>query len=187
MTTPAPTAPIESDTPNLTSLLDTITRADTGDAQAVEHLRECFHDVPKVVDVVSGLAHNAETAILANVSPGAQELFRQQGSNLRRDLRGDGTGSVLETILIRRVCLDYMASLQADLAKSLAPGESRSLELARFYDQQADRAHRRFLSSVESLARVRKLITPIQINIAKRQVNVAGTVTTGKRVHDERQ
>ena len=57
---------------------------------------------------------------------------------------------------------------------------SRSLELSRYYDQQADRAHRRFLASVESLARVRRLITPLQINIAEQQVNVAGNVTTGK-------
>ena len=83
-------------------------------------------------------------------------------------------------MLIRRIALDYLASLQADRARSLAPGESRSLELSRYYDQQADRAHRRFLASVESLARVRRLITPLQINIAEQQVNVAGNVTTGK-------
>jgi hypothetical protein len=59
------------------------------------------------------------------------------------------------------------------------------MELSRVYGQQADRAHRRFLASVEALARVRKLIVPIQINIAGhggRQVNVAGTVTTGKGI-----
>jgi hypothetical protein len=55
-------------------------------------------------------------------------------------------------------------------------GATRSLELARFYEQQADRAQRQLLASVESLARVRKLNTPIQINIAEQQVNVAGTV-----------
>ena len=80
-------------------------------------------------------------------------------------------------MLIRRIGLDYLASLQADRPRALAPGETRSLELSRFYDQQADRAHRRFLASVESLARVRKLIIPIQINIAEQQVNVAGTLT----------
>jgi len=60
----------------------------------------------------------------------------------------------------------------------------RGLHLTRFYEQKADRVHRRFLASVESLARVRKLITPLQINIAEQQVNVAGNVTTGKGVHD---
>jgi hypothetical protein len=75
---------------------------------------------------------------------------------LLRALRQEGTGSALETMLIRRIVLDYMASLQADFAKALAPGETRSLELSRYYEQQADRAHRRFRASVESLARAGK-------------------------------
>lgn len=39
-------------------------------------------------------------------------------------------------------------------------------------------------ASVEALARVRKLIVPIQINIAEQQVNVAGILTRGKGVRD---
>lgn len=174
------TTPATRDRPNLDVLLEAITKADAGDAEALERLRECFRELPKLADILSTLAYQAETGILANVPAGAQELFRQQASNLRKQLRQEGTGSALETMLIRRICLDYMASMQADRARTLAPGESRSLELSRFYDHQADRAHRRFLASVESLARVRRLITPIaQINIAERQVNVAGNVTTG--------
>lgn len=179
MTTP--TAPAKREEPNLDVLFDAIAQADTGDAKALERLRECFRELPKLADSVSGLAYNAETSILVNVPAGAQELFRQQASNLRRRLREEGTVTALETIVIRRISLDYLASLQAELTRALAPGESRSLELSRFYEQQADRAHRRFLASVESLARVRRLITPIaQINIAEQQVNVAGNVTTGK-------
>ena len=68
---------------------------------------------------------------------------------------------------------------------ALAPGERRPLELAQSYEHQADRAHRRFLASVEALARVRKLITPIQINIAEQQVNVAGSLTAGAGDRDE--
>ncbi len=181
MTTPAkPTAPAKPDRTTLDFLFDAIAKADAGDAQALDVLREEFREVPKVAKTVSDLASNAEFAILVNVPPGAQALFRQQASNLRTDLREEGTGTALERMLIRRISLDYLASLQADLARALAPGESRSLELSRFYEHQADRAHRRFLASVESLARVRKLIIPIQINIAEQQVNVAGNVTTGK-------
>ncbi len=181
MTTPAkPTVPAKLDRSRLDFLFDAIAKADAGDAKALDGLREVFREVPNMAKTVSDLASNAETAILVNVPPGAQELFRQQAANLRSDLREEGTGTALERMLIRRISLDYLASLQAEQQRALAPGERRSLDLARFYDQQADRTHRRFLSSVESLARVRKLITPIQINIAKQQVNVAGNVTTGK-------
>lgn len=171
--------PAKADAPNLDVLFDAISRADAGDARALERLREVLRGMPDVVRNVSDLAYNAEAAILANVPPGAQEVFRRQTRELREDLQEEGTGTALERMLIRRIALDYVASLQADRARALAPGESQSLELSRFYDQQADRAHRRFLASVESLARVRKLITPIQINIAEQQVNVAGSLTTG--------
>jgi len=177
----SPTAPAKRDEVNLDVLLEAIAKADAGDRKALDVVRECFRDLPNIADTVSGLAYTAEASILVNVPPGAQELFRQQVTNLRKQLREEGTGSALETMLIRRICLDYLASMQADRTLALAPGESRSLELSRYYDQQADRAHRRFLASVESLARVRRLITPIaQINIAERQVNVAGNVNTGK-------
>lgn len=161
-------------------LFDVIAKADAGDVKALDTVRDVFRDVPKVANVLSDLAYQAETGILVNVPPGAQALFREQSRQLRKELREEGTGTALESMLVRRIGLDYLASLQADRARTLAPGESRSLELSRFYDQQADRAHRRFLASVESLARVRKLITPIQINIAEQQVNVAGGLTGGK-------
>lgn len=142
-------------------------------------MRKALRDAPNVAKTLSGLAYNAESAILANVPAGAAELFRVQASSLRKDLAREGSGSALERMLIRRISLDYLATLQEERVRGLAPGEQRSLELARFYDQQADRAHRRFLASIDSLARVRKLITPIQINIADQQVNVAGNLMAG--------
>jgi len=177
--TKSTTLPTTTDTQELSILFESIAMADAGDAHALNVLRKALRDAPKVADTLSDLAYNAESAILANVPAGAAELFRVQARTLRKDLAGEGTGSALERMLIRRISLDYLATLQAERARGLAPGEHRSLELARFYDQQADRAHRRFLASVESLARVRKLITPIQINIADQQVNVAGNLMAG--------
>ena len=38
-----------------------------------------------------------------------------------------------------------------------------------------DRAHRRYLSAIRTLAQVRRLLTPaVQINVGENQVNVAG-------------
>lgn len=186
MTTPAKAATVARaarEPFKVDSLFDAIAKADNGDEKAIEVLRKVFREVPNVAEMVSGLAWNAENAMLASVSPGAAELFRQQAANQRDKLREEGTGTVLEDMLIRRISLDCIASLQADRQRTLAPGESRSLELSRFYDHQADRVHRRLLASVESLARVRKLITPIQINIAEQQVNVVGSL---KRERDNR-
>ena len=169
----------KTDGPDLTALFAAITKADAGDAEALGIVRAMLRDAPKVAETLTDLAYNAEAAILANVPAGATELFRSQARSLRMDLMREGTGSALEQMLIRRIGLDYLATLQAERSRAIAPGETRSLELVRLYDQQADRAHRRFLASVESLARVRKLITPIQINIADQQVNVAGNLMAG--------
>ena len=43
-----------------------------------------------------------------------------------------------------------------------------------YYQKSIDRAHRRYLSAIKTLATVRKLALPVlQVNIAKKQVNVA--------------
>lgn len=171
--------PAKADTPDMSILFEAIAKADAGDAEALGIVKTMLRNAPKVAETLTDLAYNAEAAILVNVPAGATELFRSQMRSLRKDLVREGTGSALERMLIRRIGLDYLATLQAERMRAIAPGETRSLELARFYDQQADRAHRRFLASVESLARVRKLITPIQINIADQQVNVAGNLVAG--------
>jgi hypothetical protein len=44
-----------------------------------------------------------------------------------------------------------------------------------YHQRKIDRAHARLLSAVRTLAQVRKLAVPaLQLNIAKKQVNVAG-------------
>lgn len=179
MSTPTKPDKTADKAPDATVLFKTIAKADKGDTKALQRLREIFRDVPTLATALSDVAYQAEISILSGVPPGAQELFREQARDLRISLRDEGTGTALEKILVRRISLDYLASLQADRTRALAPGQTRPLELSRFYDQQADRAHRRFLASVEALARVRKLITPIQINIAGQQVNLAGNVRGG--------
>jgi hypothetical protein len=52
--------------------------------------------------------------------------------------------------------------------------DSLTVRLADFYQRRIDRAHRRFLSAVETLARVRRLAVPLlMVNVARnQQVNV---------------
>ncbi len=55
--------------------------------------------------------------------------------------------------------------------------DSMSIAQADCFQRRIDRTHRRFLSAVETLARVRKMAVPsLMVNIAKtQQVNVGGT------------
>lgn len=56
-----------------------------------------------------------------------------------------------------------------------AANGSMTLGLAQHYQKCIDRAHRRYLSALKALAEVRKLNVTVQLNIARKQVNVAGT------------
>ena len=53
--------------------------------------------------------------------------------------------------------------------------EKLTLAQGEYHQRSRDRAHKRYLSAIKTLALVRKLALPVlQVNIAKRQVNVAG-------------
>ena len=55
-----------------------------------------------------------------------------------------------------------------------------SITQADYFQRRIHRAHQRFLSAVETLARVRKLAGPtLQLNIARNQVNMAGAGQMG--------
>jgi hypothetical protein len=56
-----------------------------------------------------------------------------------------------------------------------ANAREQTLRQAAFQQEKIDRAHKRYLSALKTLAAVRKLALPaIQVNIAREQVNVAG-------------
>jgi hypothetical protein len=56
-----------------------------------------------------------------------------------------------------------------------AAAEGLSIRRADYHQRRIDAAHRRYLAALRTLATVRKLTVPaIQVNIAKKQVNVAG-------------
>jgi hypothetical protein len=56
-----------------------------------------------------------------------------------------------------------------------ASAGSRSIHQAEYSQSKIDRAHRRLMMTLKTLATVRKLALPaIQVNLANQQVNVAG-------------
>jgi hypothetical protein len=151
------------------------------DPDALAKLQRVYADAPALAKRIGGLLFQVEHKLLSGYPDGYRETLQQQARDMRKSLNGE-SGSELEKLLVGRLVLDWMASLLADHDRALAPGQSRSLELSRFYDQQADRAQKRFLRSADSLARVRRLLQPIaQFNIAEQQVNVAGNVTRSNR------
>ena len=58
-----------------------------------------------------------------------------------------------------------------------AQAKDVSLKWYEYYQRRMNHSHKRYLSALKTLALVRKLAVPVlQVNIAKKQINVAGPV-----------
>jgi hypothetical protein len=80
-------------------------------------------------------------------------------------------------VLVERVVACWLQVQDADVR--YAQAKNLSVTWGECYQRRMDRAHRRYLSAVKALALVRKLAVPVlQVNIARKQVNVAGPVAT---------
>jgi hypothetical protein len=75
---------------------------------------------------------------------------------------------------IVRPAEDLAALARQINAEHEALEQKLSLGWGEYYQRRMDRAHRRYLSAIKTLALVRKLAVPVlQVNIARKQVNVA--------------
>jgi hypothetical protein len=158
-----------------------IRRAEKGDAKAVPELRDLLINLPSFVDLLGGnLAQQAELSLLS-ASFGqnlcAQEALKRKMELLRQELTGSNA-TPLERLLAERIALCWLALYQAE-ALFHQQAQDLSIHQVEYWQNRIDRAHRRYLSAIRTLATVRKLAVPVlQVNIAKKQVNIAGSGET---------
>lgn len=91
-------------------------------------------------------------------------------AKVQRDLEGPDPAPIVK-LLVERAAICRFAVHSFEQSYENAGGTN--LNEAEYHQRPIDRAHRRFLSVLETLARVRKPAPPaLQVNIAKNQVNV---------------
>ena len=85
----------------------------------------------------------------------------------------------IERMLAERASLCwYIVNLYEN---AYANASGWNISQADLQHRKIDKAHARFLSALRTLAQVRKLAVPVlQVNIGKKQVNVAGSAVIGK-------
>ena len=136
------------------------------------HLRKLFADDPGRGERLTAEAAGITLVRkLAGQDLAVREGLRRKLESLRAEL-GGLTATPLERLLVERIvaCWLHLHHLEA-----LYAGNSMPLELATYYQRSLSAAHKRYLSAIKTLAVVRKLAVPVlQVNIARRQVNVAG-------------
>ena len=83
------------------------------------------------------------------------------------------TPTPIERLLAERAAYCWLVLWRYE--EHLANAKDLTSKRAEFHHRRIDAAHRRYLSSLRTLATVRKLALPaVQVNIGQNQVNVAG-------------
>jgi hypothetical protein len=170
-----PTKPATEAVPTGAELQKFLKRAQSGDTSTLPVLRRMLEN-PAVVDGLGGdLARQAELSLI-DAAAGDNLAFKDAISRKLALLRAELSGPIpapLERLLVERVVACWLQVQDADVR--YAQAKNLSLEWGKYYQQRMDRAHKRYLSAIKALAVVRKLALPVlQINIARKQVNVAG-------------
>jgi hypothetical protein len=111
---------------------------------------------------------------LSGTSLLVQETLPRKMDLLREELSGPNP-TPLERLLVERVVASWLHLHHLEVA--YAQKENMSLELGSYYQRSLSAAQKRYLAALKTLALVRKLAVPVlQVNIARKQVNVAGPV-----------
>jgi len=152
-------------------------RAEQGDEKALAFMREWFDDTPSACDKIGDLARRAEDSLVKVYTKKLviQEALHSKLNALRREIRGPDP-SPLEDLLAQRIAacwlqVHYLETMYAQNLKNcgLTGRQSES------FQRSIDRAQRRYLSAIKTLVQVRRLLVPVlQVNIAEKQINVAG-------------
>lgn len=164
-------------------LLRLFERASTGDESTVPRVRELLKS-PDAVGAFGGdLAEQvilSFTKSMAGKNVGFREAVRRKLELLRAELAGDNPTPV-ERLLVERVLACWLQVQEAELRA--AQLTDASIKQADFHQRRMDATNRRFLAAVKTLALVRKLAVPVlQVNIAKKQVNVAANAVVAADV-----
>ena len=165
-------------------------KAESGDKSARQELRKALRkSAPEIVVRASDIGRRGQWALIKTVAandPLTEEALMARLDLMRAEVAGPDP-SPLEVLLAERICslwllievLDWLvnAQLYSDL-----PREQRSpMSFLQHVFKWQESAHRRFLSTIRELARMRKLqsnIPSVQMNT---QINLATTSGDSRR------
>lgn len=150
-------------------------RAMKGDPSTLPVLRDMLTNQPETVNMLGNLALQTQLSLIA-VAAGDNLAFKEAMPLKMRAIRKELAGpnpTPLEKLLVERIALCWLSLYLAELR--LSQSTNQDIYQAEHWQRKIDHAHRRYLTAIKTLATIRKLALPVvQVNIAKRQTNIAG-------------
>jgi hypothetical protein len=159
-------------------------RAHAGDETTLPVVRKMLENPAHIASFGANLAESVVSSFAEamggnNVS--FREALRRKLEMMREELLGENPTPV-ERLLVERIAACWLQVQDAEL-RYAQHQKDLSVRQGDYYQRRMDSANRRLLAAVKALALVRKLAIPaLQVNIAKKQVNVvvpASTASTG--------
>ena len=162
--------------PSVEELDEFLRRAREGDVATLPALKKMVED-PNIVDSLGGDLANEAQESFVSAAAGNNLAFKtslnRKLANLRSELAGS-TPTPLEKLLVERIVACWLQLHLADI--QYAQSKNLTIRQGEYHQNRMDKAQRRYLFAIKTLAIVRKLATPVlQVNIARKQTNIAGT------------
>lgn len=157
---------------------DLVRRAEAGDASTLPAIRELLAQPGAVAGLGGDLARRAQESLITAYAGDnllAREAIATRLEELRTELAGPSPTPV-ERLLAERAAVCWLHVYQLEVLSAGKLRQGMGAGLAEHFQKTLDRAHKRYLSALKALADVRRLAGPaVQVNIARKQVNVAGS------------
>jgi hypothetical protein len=152
---------------------DLLRRTQAGDESTLPLVRRIFQRPGAVERLGGDLATDIRANLIGRLA--GRDLLVREGLARKLDLMADDLAArtPIERLLVERVvtCWPHLHFLELSFERQT----STPIDLAEYYQRTIDRAQKRYLAAIKTLATVRKLaVAALQVNIAQRQVNVAG-------------
>jgi hypothetical protein len=128
-----------------------------------EAFLQMLNEQPEVWQTFGDMAHRVETLIFdKDISFALAEMTRRKLASMRDEL-GYETADEMEKLLIKQICINWLRSWLMESMYHEKLREGCSLPQALYWDKTLASAQRRFQRSIESLARVRKLLADAEL------------------------
>jgi hypothetical protein len=161
----------------LVRLRELAEKAQDGDDGAAIEIRKMLDGSPDLAwRFIKGPGKMAEEALVDEFTRdgdlASKELLKHQLESMRIEVAGENP-SPLERLLAERVVATWLQVQLFDAYYAVGMKGGTIIQ-DEFRQKRLDRAHRRHLSAVRTLAQIRKLGPAVQINIAEKQINTTG-------------